>query len=635
MVKLPDVIAGPILRRVTENRVCVWLASSKKLNLKLSVHSKQSTCIGNSGKGTSQQLGKHLWVSLFEAWPAQGTPFPKDELLYYQLEDTDTNQPIDLQAVSLDGHASPSFFIPTKLNVIAHGSCRKPHGKALSDKGKELHIDALSLLSGQLDKNSTDFSQRPALLCLTGDQIYADDVAAPLMNLLKEKAIDLMGGEIGVPEIEEPSLIEPNARMKKLKKVNSGLTSTHAHNHLISFGEYAAMYLYVFGNGSNWELKEDNSNDGENDKDKNKRQDELERLQAFSNTLPNVRKALANIPTYMMFDDHEISDDWNITRNWYDGVRNSPCGRRIVSNGLATYWAFQGWGNAPEAFNREFIRSIDHHLKSPKDPLRAERFDLQMWKHRGWGFTVPSSPPVIAMDCRTQRDFDANNSPARLMDRYALDWLRIAWVQLKSRKVKGAPIIISGSPVMGFDPIEKAQWVAKFGGVKATDLDLESWIANKQGLSYFMDTLLLRMSIKQAIFISGDVHYSFVNRAKYESAGKRLNVIQLTSSALHNSPNTGRYLDWLAQIDSHTERHKGIRPTGNVPWYKFWLPYFRSDDKKYPIWKTTITGIQAEGKDRLVTNRPNIALVYFNNGKPTKQRLISGKSGDYCLDFKL
>ena len=636
MVERPDIIAGPILRRVTENRVCVWLASSKPLNLKLSIHNTESECIGYSDNHPSQQLGKYLWLSLFEAWPTQDQVFPKDELLYYQLCNADTNEPIDLQAVSLDGHDSPSFFIPSQLTVMAHGSCRKPHGEALNDKGKELHIDALSLLSGQLDKNSKDLSLRPALLCLTGDQIYADDVAAPLINVLKEKALDLMGEEIGVPDIEEPSLLETNARMKKLKKVNSGLTSTHAHNHLISFGEYAAMYIYVFGNATNWTLNEGiDKNIKNNDKDHKERKDELERLHAFSKTLPNVRKALANIPTYMMFDDHEVSDDWNITRNWYDGVRNSPCGRRIVSNGLAAYWAFQGWGNAPEAFNREFIRSIDNHLKTPDDPLCAERFDLQMWKHHDWGFTVPSSPPVIALDCRTQRDFDSNNSPARLMDRYALDWLRVAWVQLKSRKVKGAPIIISGSPVMGFDPIEKAQWVAKLGGVKATDLDLESWIANKQGLSYFMDTLLLRMEVQQATFISGDVHYSFVNRAKYESAGKRLNIIQLTSSALHNSPNTGRYLDWLAQIDSRTERHKGIRPTGNVPWYKFWLPYFMSDDTKYPIWKTSITGIRAERKDRLVTNRPNIALVYFNNGKLIKQQLISGKDGDYCLDFKL
>jgi hypothetical protein len=380
--------------------------------------------------------------------------------------------------------------------------------------------------------------------------------------------------------------------MSQLNALNSGLTSTHGDNHLIGFGEYAAMYLYIFGNLTNWTIGE--GGDAES-----------LRLRAFGKTLPDVRKALANIPTYMMFDDHEVSDDWNITRSWYDGVRNSPCGRRIVSNALAAYWAFQGWGNSPYAYGREFIRTIDSHLTNPEDTIYAERFDLHMWKHRGWGFTVPSSPPILFLDCRTQRDFDSNDSPARLMDRYALDWLRIEWVKLQSRRVKGAPIIVSGTPVMGFDPIEKAQWLAKTIGVKASTLDLESWIANKQGFSYFMDTLLLRMDIQQVTFLSGDVHYSFVNCAKYESAGKCIKAIQLTSSALRNSPSKGKYLDWLAQLGDHTEKHKGVRPTGDVPWYKAWLKFFVSDDKKYPIWKTTITGVRAAGKDTLVTNLPN------------------------------
>ena len=624
MADLPNIIAGPILRRVTENRVCVWLASSRKLDLSLSIVDKHTHCIGNSttGKSTSYQFGERLWITLFEAWPIQQTIFPRDKLLYYRLWDEDKDEEIDLDAVSLNGHRFPSFFIPSQLNVIAHGSCRKPHGSALDDEGKEMHIDALSLLGNQLESDSENLNLRPALLCLTGDQIYADDVATPLINVLKQKAIDLIGTELGVPGIDKPSQLASGSRMIRLKEENSGLTSSHGKNHLISFGEYAAMYLFVFGNCANWDFS------GENDAD-------IQRLRAFSSSLSKVRLALANIPTYMIFDDHEVSDDWNITRNWYDGVRYSPCGRRIVSNGLAAYWAFQGWGNSPESFDREFIRSINSHLDNPNDTSYAERFDLHMWKHRSWSFTVPSSPPIIALDCRTQRYFGDYTSPARLTDRYALDWLRLAWAQLKTRNVGDAPIIISGIPVIGFDPIEKAKLCAKLLGVKATTLDLESWIANKEGFSYFMDTLLLRMKVRQAFFLSGDVHYSFVNRAEYKAEGKSLDAIQLTSSALCNSPRGGTYLDWLAQLDNHTEKHKGIRPTGNMHWYKRWLKYFVSDDKKYPIWKTSIKGIRAEGRERLVTNRPNIALVYFNSGKLVRQRLISGEDGEYFLDFKV
>jgi phosphodiesterase/alkaline phosphatase D-like protein len=56
---------------------------------------------------------------------------------------------------------------------------------------------------------------------------------------------------------------------------------------------------------------------------------------------------LANVPTYMIFDDHDVTDDWNLTARWRHRVHASPAGRRIVANALAAYWAFQGWGNDP------------------------------------------------------------------------------------------------------------------------------------------------------------------------------------------------------------------------------------------------------------------------------------------------
>lgn len=120
-----------------------------------------------------------------------------------------------------------------------------------------------------------------------------------------------------------------------------------------------------------------------------------------------MRKLLANIPTYMIFDDHDVTDDWNITGSWYDGVRESPLGRRIVSNALAAYWAFQGWGNDPDNFDKDLILTITQHLNDDSDHGNiGERYDLHTWKSRGWGFSVPTDPLIIAMDSRTQRQYE-------------------------------------------------------------------------------------------------------------------------------------------------------------------------------------------------------------------------------------
>jgi hypothetical protein len=79
-------------------------------------------------------------------------------------------------------------------------------------------------------------------------------------------------------------------------------------------------------------------------------QEETGRVRAFADTLSRVRRVLANIPTYTIFDDHEVTDDWNMTRDICEGQYGSPLGLRIVQNALVAYAVCQHWGNCPEQF---------------------------------------------------------------------------------------------------------------------------------------------------------------------------------------------------------------------------------------------------------------------------------------------
>jgi hypothetical protein len=53
----------------------------------------------------------------------------------------------------------------------------------------------------------------------------------------------------------------------------------------------------------------------------------------------------------MICDDHEVTDDWNMTRNFCSAVYGSDLGRRIVQNALVAYSLCQAWGNTPEQFD--------------------------------------------------------------------------------------------------------------------------------------------------------------------------------------------------------------------------------------------------------------------------------------------
>ena len=68
----------------------------------------------------------------------------------------------------------------------------------------------------------------------------------------------------------------------------------------------------------------------------------------------------------MIFDDHEVTDDWYLSQSWRSRVLTAPFGRAVVRNGYAAYAVCQAWGNDPSAFT--------HTGQNPK-PKNEELLD--------------------------------------------------------------------------------------------------------------------------------------------------------------------------------------------------------------------------------------------------------------------
>ena len=66
--------------------------------------------------------------------------------------------------------------------------------------------------------------------------------------------------------------------------------------------------------------------------------EEYTRLYAESWSDPHVRWLLSTIGSSMIFDDHEMIDDWNTSAAWRDEVTTRPGGRR----GSAVGWSATG-----------------------------------------------------------------------------------------------------------------------------------------------------------------------------------------------------------------------------------------------------------------------------------------------------
>ena len=77
--------------------------------------------------------------------------------------------------------------------------------------------------------------------------------------------------------------------------------------------------------------------------------EEYTRLYHESWREPYVRWLFSTVPSAMVIDDHDISDDWNISRSWKEEMDRKPWWHQRVEAGYMTYWIYQHLGNlSPE-----------------------------------------------------------------------------------------------------------------------------------------------------------------------------------------------------------------------------------------------------------------------------------------------
>jgi len=481
-------LAGPMLRRADRERVCVWICTLGPARPALLVYRASGGPGEVLGSGTAEsvRLGERLYIHLLTAAPRAGR-FPAGELLSYDVELDTGGAALRLADLGLSGGTGtlgyagfplPGFFLQATDGPrhVLHGSCRKLHGS-----GEDAFWSADELLAN----TGADVARRPAALILTGDQIYGDDVAPGLSVYLNRLGSYLTGRQEQIPGVPPPDTLSGGKRKQWIRD-HACFTSPHAANHLMTFGEYAALYLMAFS-GSTWPADVAGLTGGAwlgaGSTGRRGYAGELARARA---ALPAVRRVLANMPTYMIFDDHDVTDDWNLTARWRDRVHASPAGRRIVANALAAYWAFQGWGNDPGQFGPDFTGTVAAHLAEGGQGAAA-RFDGLLWGCGRWSFACPTRPVTICLDTRTQRAYDSPEGGARLIGPARLD--RIARLVEDSGHDKTRPLLlVSATPVCGLELAERRQ---KFlaGKVGPYRIDFESWHANLHGLIDLMDFL--------------------------------------------------------------------------------------------------------------------------------------------------
>ncbi len=307
----------------------------------------------------------------------------------------------------------------------------------------------------------------------------------------------------------------------------------------------------------------------------------LRQLRRFYDGLPYARRALANVSTLMIFDDHEVTDDWNVSQRWIDGVRTKTLGIDLVTNGMLAYALCQDWGNVPDRYaddspNAKLLPLAGRMFQEPavaagQAPSIADREELELRfgfrdvdnieEQATWTYSIgDANAPyeIIVIDSRTKRGYDTLDSPPANLSYRAID----EQIAEQPPGQSAFTILVASMPVLGFPPLEQigqpflnlihdyqrnprrtATWrFGRFSSIKK-DYEFGPLIKDPEPWGFApiaLERLFARLSTRQnVIILSGDVHYSISAKHTYwkrQATGlvPTTRIVQLTSSALQN-----------------------------------------------------------------------------------------------------
>lgn len=559
---LPLVLAGPLLRRVQAQRIAWWLACTEACELRVQLSHADGRQQTHTPQVRALRAGERLVFLLIEL--ALDEPLIQDQWTGYRIElGTPDGRwtALDDPALCYPGRDGPGLVYAPRVRSLLHGSCRKPHHAGGGDGLARADAHLADLLA----QPQAEDAHWPSALVLSGDQVYCDDVAGPLLRAahglmqrlgLREERI--AGADRSEVRCTSELLAHPHTYYRReqllprtprserlIDLVFEGVkkpifTTDNAHNHLITLGEVFAMYLLVWS-PLPWQGLDLSPPPGLSEDESQRYAREARAIADFRAGLGAVRRVLAHLPTAMVFDDHDITDDWNLSREWEDVAYGHAFSRRVIGNALIAYLLHQGWGNRPEAFDEGgLLDGVQAALDEPGGDAHEALIErLLHW--RDWHCVWPTTPPLMLLDSRTHR-WRSEASPRRPSG--LMDWEGLTDLQQALRD-QPAVLLVASAPIFGVKLIETIQRIFSFFG-RPLLVDAENWMSHPGAASAILNIFRHPRTPQTFVVLSGDVHYSFVYDVELRARARRQTglgeapapgprIWQICSSGLRNS----------------------------------------------------------------------------------------------------
>ena len=268
-------------------------------------------------------------------------------------------------------------------------------------------------------------------------------------------------------------------------------------------------------------------------------------------SVPLMRWLLSNIPTLMIFDDHDVIDDWNISAAWRRQIEQVPWWSGRITGALMSYWLYQHLGNAPKLQRED--DDVLQEIRAAEDggpELRAfvQRADIGApgsVVHR-WSYQRDLGPcRLIVVDSRNGRVLDDSR-------RSMLDEAEWSWLESHLRGDVDHLLVASSLPWLLPRSIHDFEaWNEQVAGgawgrraARAAErvrqaIDLEHWAAFDTSFDRLSSLISAAAAGKRGtapstiLALSGDVHFAYVAEPRF--AGVHSRVRQIVSSPIRQA----------------------------------------------------------------------------------------------------
>jgi hypothetical protein len=281
--------------------------------------------------------------------------------------------------------------------------------------------------------------------------------------------------------------------------------------------------------------------------------EEYTRLYRESWGEPAIRWLLSTVSTAMIFDDHDVHDDWNISAAWLEEMRSHEWWREHIVAALMSYWVYQHLGNLAPSAHRE-----DELLKRVREEGDGERAlrEFALRADRGtsgtrWSYCRDlGRTRLLVIDSRAGRVLEEGK-------RSMLDDEEWAWVEEHATGGFDQLLIATSLPwLLGLgmhyveawsEAVAGGAWGKRLRGVGEKvrrTADLEHWSAFQGSFARLGE---LQRSVGAGergeppaaiVTLSGDVHHAYLFEVAFRpEAGVRSAVWQAVCSPYRNPLN--------------------------------------------------------------------------------------------------